>query len=292
MFRRGFSTLAALYGLLLLIISSSVGAQSQPPSQPAPPAPRPAAAPPPLRPPTRADILRGEYGRYRANNDLLSYRLDIRVDPEKKSISGTNTIRFRMLEDDTRIQLELYDNLAIDGIRLGATALKYERELNTVFVDFPATLKAGRVYAIDFHYSGNPREQGRFGGIAFRKDPDGKPLDQHRVRRRRLQHLVAEQGSVARRGRGDGDARRGPERSRRRLERQVRRQDRSRRRLHALGLARPVPDQQLQRLAQHRQLRPFRRSAGRPAARLLRAARQPREGEGAVRPGQADDRGV
>lgn len=39
-------------------------------------APAPAAAAPALttqRPPTRADILRGEYGRYRANNDLLSF---------------------------------------------------------------------------------------------------------------------------------------------------------------------------------------------------------------------------
>ena len=46
--------------------------------------------------PTRANILRGEYGRYRANNDLLFYHLDLRVDPEKKLISGKNTIRFRM----------------------------------------------------------------------------------------------------------------------------------------------------------------------------------------------------
>ena len=57
-------------------------------------------------PPTAADILRGEYGRYRANNDLLFYRLDVRVNPATKSIAGTNTIRFRMLADDTRIQLE------------------------------------------------------------------------------------------------------------------------------------------------------------------------------------------
>ena len=41
--------------------------------------------------PTPADILRGAYGRYRANNDLLSYDLDVRVDPVKKFISGTNT---------------------------------------------------------------------------------------------------------------------------------------------------------------------------------------------------------
>ena len=66
--------------------------------------------------PTHANILRGEYGRYRANNDLLFYHLDIRVDPVKKFVTGKNTIRFRMLSDDTRIQLELYDNLNVDKI--------------------------------------------------------------------------------------------------------------------------------------------------------------------------------
>jgi aminopeptidase N len=173
-FRRFFSTLALFLAVSILTFSSSVDARSQ--SQ-TPTTAAPAGAPPPasLRPPTRADVLRGEYGRYRANNDLLSYRLDIRVDPERRFISGTNSIRFRMLEEDKRIQLELYDNLAIDGIKLGPTALTYERELNTVYVDFPTTLKAGRVYTIDFQYSGNPKELGRFGGITFRKDADGKP---------------------------------------------------------------------------------------------------------------------
>jgi aminopeptidase N len=121
----------------------------------------------------REDVLRGEYGRYRANNDLLSYRLDIRVDPEKRFLSGKNTIRFRMLRDDTRVQLDLAPNLNIDRILFGDVTLQYERELNAVFVDFPETLKAGRVVAIDFHYSGVPQETGRFGGITFRKDPSG-----------------------------------------------------------------------------------------------------------------------
>ena len=127
------------------------------------------------RPPTRGDILRGEYGRYRANNDLLSYHLDVRVDPEKKSIAGKNTIRFRMLKDDTRIQIDLYADLDVGRILLGTTPLKYVREINAVFVEFPSTLKSGREYAIDFYYSGAPREQGRFGGMAFKIDPDGNP---------------------------------------------------------------------------------------------------------------------
>jgi len=96
------------------------------------------------RAPARADILRGEYGRYRANNDLLSYHLDIRVDPMKKTIAGKNTISFRMLKDDARIQIDLHADLTVDTILLGSPALKYERQINAVFVDFPSTLKSGR----------------------------------------------------------------------------------------------------------------------------------------------------
>jgi aminopeptidase N len=124
--------------------------------------------------PGRAEILRGEYGRYRANNDVRFYHLDVRIDPEAKHISGSNLIRFRMLRDDTRIQLDLFANLVVERIMFGAASLKYERELNAVFVDFPETLVAGREYEIVFHYSGHPQEGGRFGGLAFRTDPSGR----------------------------------------------------------------------------------------------------------------------
>src|SRR5215813_2690913 len=103
--------------------------------------------------PSHADILRGEYSQWRANNDLLSYDLDIRVDPDKKFISGKNTIRFKMLKDDTRIQLDLFANLKVDKILHGARELKYTRELGTVFVDFPAPLNKGSVQAIELYYS-------------------------------------------------------------------------------------------------------------------------------------------
>jgi aminopeptidase N len=123
---------------------------------------------------TRADILRGEYGRYRANNDLLSYHLDIRVDPAKQTIGGRNTIRFRMLQDDTRIQLDLYSYLQVEKILLGNRTLKYTRELNAVFIDFPQMLRAGREYAIDFYYSGTPEPIARFGCLTFKKDAAGR----------------------------------------------------------------------------------------------------------------------
>jgi aminopeptidase N len=132
---------------------------------------RPIDAAAPL--PTRYDFLRGAYGPFRANNDLLYYHLDIRVDPEKQWVSGKNTIRFKMLKDGTRIQLDLRDTLTIDKIVLGDKTLKYERDTGAVFVDFPETLHAGQVYSIDFYYSGHPEETGRFGGMTFKKDPSG-----------------------------------------------------------------------------------------------------------------------
>jgi len=124
--------------------------------------------------PTRHDILRGAYGPYRANNDLLYYHLDIRVDPAQKTIAGKNTIRFRMLKNGARIQLDLHEALNIDKILLGSTLLKYERDTGAVFVDFPQTLHAGQTYTIEFYYSGHPLETGRFGGITFKQDPTGR----------------------------------------------------------------------------------------------------------------------
>ena len=124
---------------------------------------------------TRSDLLRGAYGPYRANNDLLFYHLDIRVDPEQKFLQGKNTIRFRMLKDGRRIQLDLHSALQVDKILLGTRPLRYQREAGAVFIDFPETLTAGKEYSIDFYYSGHPVETGRFGAITFRKDPQGHP---------------------------------------------------------------------------------------------------------------------
>ncbi len=128
-----------------------------------------------LKPPTHDDMLRGAYGPYRANNDLLSYNLSLKVDPETKSISGSNTIRFRMLQDGQRIQLELSPDLAIGSIKLAGATLEYTRDERTVYVNFPTVLHKNKTYDVVFRYSGKPVTQGRFGCFSFDKDKAGKP---------------------------------------------------------------------------------------------------------------------
>ena len=159
------------FGVLFLFgFTLSLFAQT---STPAAAGPTPTS--PSIKEPTHADLLHGSYGPYRVNNDLLSYRLNLRVDPEKKFISGSNTIRFKMLADGTRIQLELFPTLKIDKIVMGKTSLKYERDGSTFFVDFPKTLRTGHTYSINVRYSGSPVETGRFGCFTFKQDAAGHP---------------------------------------------------------------------------------------------------------------------
>ncbi len=123
----------------------------------------------------RADTLRGQYGPYRENNDLLAYHLDIEVDVAGKSISGMNAIDFRMVGDGDRIQLDLFENMSVDSIVFRGRPISYSREANAVFVDFPETLRRDETYSIDFHYSGSPTASGRFGGFVFSEDSLGNP---------------------------------------------------------------------------------------------------------------------
>ena len=157
--------------LLLLLLARPAVSLTQP-------APVKADAAPELpapHPPDRAQVLRGAYGPDRANNDLLSYKLTLRVDPVAKSIAGSNVVRFRMLEDARRIQLDLAELYAIESITLDGRALQSVRAASALFIDFPQTLRKGQTYAVTVAYHGNPIAKGRFGGMSFEMDPAGRP---------------------------------------------------------------------------------------------------------------------
>ena len=128
-----------------------------------------------LKTPTADDLLRGAYGPYRANNDLLFYHLKLRVDPVAKTIAGTNLVRFRMLADGRCIQLELTPELTLDSIMFRGVPLNYTRQERSLFLEFPRTLRKGEVAEVTVAYHGQPVTRGRFGCFSFDKDAEGKP---------------------------------------------------------------------------------------------------------------------
>ncbi len=137
-----------------------------------------AAAPDTLTTPSHADSLRGYLSPLRTCFDVRFYHLDVKVDPEKKFISGSNTIRFTAVRAMADMQLDLFKNMNVDSIRWTGTLLPYRRDGNAVFIHFPKPFQPGQTVIIEFYYSGNPviaRNPPWDGGFTWEKDVSGNP---------------------------------------------------------------------------------------------------------------------
>ncbi|MFV8224632.1 M1 family metallopeptidase [Christiangramia aquimixticola] len=127
---------------------------------------------------TEADTLRGSLRPERSSFDVLKYHLKLKVEPEKKFISGSNTIRFSVSEDLPVMQLDLFANMEIDSIVHKGKPLSYNRKHNAVFIDFEEALKKGAQDSLQFFYHGNPivaKNAPWDGGFVWTKDLDGNP---------------------------------------------------------------------------------------------------------------------
>ena len=122
---------------------------------------------------SRKDSLRGGLSFERTCFDVLRYDLNIKVNPDEKSIIGFNEITFKTVENTNKIQLDLFENMQIDSIILNNQKLNYKREFNAVFVSFPSYLEKNLTQKLKFFYSGNPviaKNAPWDGGFVFKKD--------------------------------------------------------------------------------------------------------------------------
>jgi aminopeptidase N len=127
---------------------------------------------------SRADSLRGELTTLRSCYDVNYYHLDVKLDIEKRYISGSNEFRFTATDDFSTLQIDLFANLNIEKIIYKDLTLHFHREFNAVFVDFPEAVKKGSSGSFIVYYSGNPivaKNAPWDGGFIFSTDSAGKP---------------------------------------------------------------------------------------------------------------------
>ena len=126
---------------------------------------------------TRRDSLQGGLRIERTSYDVKRYDLNITINPEQKSIKGFNEITFEVLVPAQKIQLDLFENMKVDSIVWNTKKLKYNRDNDAVFIDFPEKLASKSNHKLKFYYSGNPRIARNApwdGGFVFSKDKAGK----------------------------------------------------------------------------------------------------------------------
>lgn len=128
---------------------------------------------------TKADSLRGQLTSLRTCYDIKYYHLDIKVDIDNKFISGSNLFKFQTVEDFKKLQFDLFDNLSVDKVLYKGKPLKFYREYNAVFVEFPDVIPKGKIDSFIVYYSGRPIQATRApwdGGFDWKKDSNGKPF--------------------------------------------------------------------------------------------------------------------
>lgn len=62
---------------------------------------------------TRQDTLRGSITKERAWWDVKNYHLDIKVNPADSTISGSNTIKYKVLQEYNNMQIDLQNPMEI-----------------------------------------------------------------------------------------------------------------------------------------------------------------------------------
>lgn len=129
------------------------------------------------QPYTRADSLRGTLNENRSCYDVSFYHLDVKVQIENKFISGSNEISYKVINDFTQMQIDLFENMQIVKIIYKGIACDFAREYNAVLITLPEKQKKGEQNKIEIFYHGNPRVAVYppwDGGISFDKDEKGR----------------------------------------------------------------------------------------------------------------------
>lgn len=126
---------------------------------------------------TRQDSLRGTITKERAWWDLQKYELSVSVNPAAKSIKGSNVVHYKVLEENTVMQIDLQSPMNIDKVTQDGQTLVVKREGNAHFITLTKKQVVGSMNTVKIEFSGNPtvaKNAPWDGGFSRSKDSNGK----------------------------------------------------------------------------------------------------------------------
>ena len=126
---------------------------------------------------TKQDTLRGSITPERAWWDLTYYHLDVAVDLDNKFIKGSNTIEYKVLEPNKKLQVDLQSPLKITKVEQNGKDLTFSSEGSAHFINLIDKQRKGKINSVKVYYEGNPKEAVRApwdGGLSWTRDSNGK----------------------------------------------------------------------------------------------------------------------
>lgn len=106
---------------------------------------------------THADSLRGSLTPQRTWWDVTFYDLHVKINPADSSISGYNTITYKVKKQATELQIDLMTPLLVDSMIQQSRSLTFRRDGNAFFVTLRAPQIPGSHQMLTVYYHGKPR---------------------------------------------------------------------------------------------------------------------------------------
>lgn len=122
---------------------------------------------------TYNDSLRGSINEWRLY-DVRYYNLSLEFFPSKKMIAGTLKMDFTAVENQSKIQIDLFQQMKINAITLNNKNVKFKRSENATFVE--ASINKGSKYSMTVEYEGKPIQAKNApwdGGFVWKEDIEG-----------------------------------------------------------------------------------------------------------------------
>ncbi|AVI52458.1 peptidase M1 [Pukyongia salina] len=126
---------------------------------------------------TRTDSIFGSITPQRAWWDLKHYDLDVNVFPERREITGTNTVTYTVLDSGDELQLDLQAPMKLLSATQDGESLEIRKDGMFHYIQLKKKQKKGETYTLKVTFSGKPviaRRPPWDGGFTWNRDSNGK----------------------------------------------------------------------------------------------------------------------
>jgi aminopeptidase N len=129
---------------------------------------------------SRQDTLRGSVTEERSWWDVTYYHLEVAINLSDSTISGKNTITYRVDSLSTNLlQIDLQEPMEIKSVVQNSSELPFYRDGNVFFIETQSAKKRNSLETIEVQFSGKPKQAENApwdGGFVWTCDSNGTPF--------------------------------------------------------------------------------------------------------------------
>ena len=125
---------------------------------------------------TKAQQLLANPGLNRSCYDVKYNKLDVRINPENKQISGTVQIKAKAGYELDTIQVDLQERMKVTEVKIDSLPALFNRIEGAILIKVPERIGQGQLFSITIRYVGTPviaKNPPWRGGTVWKKDKEG-----------------------------------------------------------------------------------------------------------------------